>query len=221
MTTDLFAAFLIGIAGSVHCVSMCGGVMAGLTYAIPKDRNPSLYLAGYNVGRISSYTIAGSLTGAFGNLVTSSVEQGIGWLNLLSGIFLLLLAGYIGNWWLFLRNLESIGASLFKRIQPYSKSLIPFPTAFHALPYGIIWGWLPCGLVYSTLSWSLASGSAMKGGLLMLCFGLGTLPSLLAVSASSKEIVNIFKSPKTKQVVAISLLILGIYNISQALKVIL
>lgn len=195
---DWISALLIGLAGGVHCVGMCGGVVAAFSFAIPKNQPPSGFIWAYNLGRIGSYTLAGALAGYLGALATHQGGIGLVWLKLLSAIMLILMALYLANIWKALSYLEQAGSVLWKRIQPISKRFLPFKTPMHALPYGAIWGWLPCGLVYSTLSWSLASGSALNGALVMLCFGFGTLPTLIALGHTGQLIRQLFTKPGFK-----------------------
>lgn len=216
--TDLLAAFLIGVAGSVHCSAMCGGVIAGLNYAIPANRPLLPYAMCYNIGRIISYSLAGLLAGALGQVFSHQVGIGIVVLKLISGIMLILLGAYIGNWWRALAFIETSGAKLWRRISPLAKRFVPFKTPVHALPYGLIWGWLPCGLVYSTLAWSMASGQATHSAILMLSFGLGTLPATLLLAFSAKQILAVTQSPRTKQIIAIALLCYGVLTIAQSLS---
>ncbi|QJR79304.1 sulfite exporter TauE/SafE family protein [Alteromonas pelagimontana] len=200
--TDILSAFLIGLAGGVHCVGMCGGIATALRVVTPPNANPWPYTLSYNIGRISSYTAAGAITGAIGQISTSYLPIAGPVLAIFSSLMLLALACYLGQWWQGLRVVEKAGSRIWKRIQPISKRFLPFRTPLHALPYGMIWGWLPCGLVYSTLTWALASGSAADGALVMLCFGLGTLPTLLAASAGAKWLVSGFRNPVFRQMIA-------------------
>lgn len=217
MTIDLATAFLIGLAGSVHCVAMCGGVISGLTFAIPKQRPILPYALSYNVGRIASYTLAGALAGYLGSIFTHLTGDGIRWLNLISGLFLVALAGYISGWWKVLSHLEKWGAKFWQRLSPLGKRFIPFKSPVHAIPYGIIWGWLPCGLVYSAQTWSVAAGNSTNGALQMLFFGLGTLPSTLLVAFSANQVKAVLQKNQTKQLIALLILLFAIYSISHAL----
>ncbi|GAB3018099.1 sulfite exporter TauE/SafE family protein [Bowmanella dokdonensis] len=214
---SLGAAFLIGLAGSVHCVAMCGGIVGALSFSIPRQRAALPYMVSYHAGRLLSYSLAGALTGGLGAMFSHRVEQGIVWLNLLSGLFLLLLALYIGNWWRGLAWLEKLGAIVWKPLVPVSKHLLPFRHPLAALPYGIIWGWLPCGLVYSTLSWSLAAGSWHQGAGIMLLFGLGTLPALLSLGSFSHQLQSLLRHPATKRWIALLLAITGLVILGNAL----
>lgn len=202
----LLSAFLIGIAGSVHCVGMCGGIVGAFSFAIPKQQSDTLYLLAYNLGRISSYALAGAITGVLGAYFSSSSTYGLSVLNIISAIMLILLGLYIGGWWKVLTHLERAGSVLWQYVSPIGRRLIPFRSPFYAIPYGMIWGWLPCGLVYSTLSWSLASGSAYQGAMVMLCFGLGTLPAMLLLGTSASQIRPFLTKSYVRQTIALILL---------------
>lgn len=214
---DFLSAFLIGLAGSVHCVGMCGGIVGALNFAIPKQQGHFLYNLSYNCGRILSYSIAGSLVGLVGQIVSHNNQTGISLLHLISGIFLILLACYIGGWWQGLLRVEMVGKHLWKYISPLSKRFIPFRSPLSAFPYGMLWGWLPCGLVYSTLTWSLASGSAVIGAKIMFAFGLGTLPVMLLMALGFKQIQHVVTHPLFKQLIAVSLLSYGVLTIISTL----
>jgi sulfite exporter TauE/SafE len=213
---SLFAAFFIGIAGSVHCIGMCGGIVSAFAFAVPKGAQQWPYVLAYNIGRILSYTLAGGLTGMMGQLFAQKVGQGLVILQFVSAIFLFMLALYIAQWWRGLSHLEKLGGKLWRHIRPWSTRFLPFPTPLQAIPYGLIWGWLPCGLVYSTLTWSRASGAALNGAAIMLFFGLGTLPAMFAMAASVQSIKRWLSHPKTKKIVALSLILFSGYIVFQA-----
>ena len=84
----------------------------------------------------------------------------------------------------------------------------------------MIWGWLPCGLVYSTLTWALASGTAISGAVIMAGFGLGTLPALLAVRAGADWLSSGFRQPVVRQIIALSLLFYALLLLWRALSTI-
>ncbi len=195
MTTELtlLSAFIAGLVGSTHCVGMCGGIVGLLTMNLPDNVRQSFlrltpYLLTYNVGRIGSYTIAGLLVGFLG-------QQFAQWLPLenprsvamwVSGLFMIALGLYIGAWWQALTLLEKGGTYLWRKIEPFGRRFLPVKHPLQALGLGLVWGWLPCGLVYAILFFALASNSAWHGGLLMLAFGLGTLPMLLTMGATAQ-----------------------------------
>lgn len=181
-------AFAVGLMGGVHCVGMCGGIVGALSFASRSDNNTgsaalfSLLFA-YNSGRLISYTIAGGLMGALGWLVNiwTDIQFMQGLLQILAGVFMLMMGLYISGWWMGLLKLEKAGSVIWQKIQPFAQKLLPVKTPLHAVVLGLLWGWLPCGLVYSVLVWSVSAGSFQQGALLMLSFGLGTLPNLLAM----------------------------------------
>ncbi len=218
---NLISAFLIGIAGSVHCIGMCGGIAGAFTFAIPKNASVLPYIYSYNIGRILSYTAAGAVTGYLGSIFSSSLVLGLAILQSLSIVFLVLMALYISDIFKALSVLERAGNHLWKRIQPLSKKLIPFKSPVHAVYYGMIWGWLPCGLVYSALTWSLAANSALNGALFMLAFGAGTLPALIATSLGANSLIPLMQKKIVRISMAALLFIFAIsltFNLLQGIK---
>ncbi|BFT30369.1 sulfite exporter TauE/SafE family protein [Alteromonas sp. D210916BOD_24] len=215
---NYLSAFMIGLAGGVHCVGMCGGIVATLRMVSPKDKPALPYMLSYNIGRILSYTLAGGITGFIGQIAANYIPLASYMLSLISAVMLLLLACYLGQWWTGLTAIERIGSKLFSRLQPLAKTFLPFKSPLSALPYGFIWGWLPCGLVYSTLTWSLASGSAFQGAALMLSFGLGTLPTLLVAGAGAHWLIKSLQNNKVRQTIALIMAIYAIYLIFSAIR---
>ncbi|MEP2652125.1 MAG: sulfite exporter TauE/SafE family protein [Paraglaciecola sp.] len=215
---SFLSALVIGLAGGVHCVGMCGGIVGAFSYAIPKGGSTRLYSFTYNLGRIASYTIAGALTGWLGQIVSQQVDQGIVILQFMSSVFLVILALYIGGWWHGLTKVEAIGRQFWRLLQPWSKKILPFKGPLHALPYGAIWGWLPCGLVYSVLTWSLASGSALNGAQIMLGFGLGTLPIMLLMALGFEKSKAYLQHPLTKKFMGILLLFFALFQLYLTFK---
>lgn len=207
---NALSAFLLGLAGSLHCVGMCGGIVGTFSLIIPKTHAHLPYLVAYNLGRIISYCVAGAITGYLGSITTLNFAYGGQALQFISALFLLLMGLYLGNWWHGLTRLERMGHLLWKRIQPLSKRFIPFKHPGYAIPYGMLWGWLPCGLVYSALTWSLASGGAIKGMVLMLFFGLGTLPALISLGSSQNLIRKVLTNPHLKKIIALTLVVFSL-----------
>lgn len=220
-TLNFLSAFMIGLLGSGHCAVMCGGVSTMLCSAISPHKAPPAFIAAYNIGRLTSYSIAGALTGYLGYIASSSLDSGLGVLRLMSGIFLILIALYIGKWSSAIVRVEKLGKYLWRFIQPLAKHVMPVQSITKALGLGAIWGWLPCGLVYSALTWSLASGSAAQGALLMLGFGLGTLPAILFISVYSFYTKKILQNPVFNIVSALTLALYGFYTITIALRLLL
>lgn len=179
------AAFLVGLLGGVHCVGMCGGIVGTLTLGLPvgvRSQAPRLlpYQLAYNLGRISGYGVAGALLGGLGQAAFQALPLQRG-LYLIAALFMLLLGLYLAGWWPGFARLEALGTGLWRRVEPLGRRLLPIQSLGQAVGVGFVWAWIPCGLVYSVLLWALAAGSAVQGALLMLAFGLGTLPTLLGM----------------------------------------
>ncbi|MFK5969614.1 MAG: sulfite exporter TauE/SafE family protein [Candidatus Marithrix sp.] len=220
MLTELtiISAFLAGLLSTGHCIGMCGSIVGALTLTIPKNQSLWLYLFSYNLGRISSYTAAGLLFGFLGASVADQFSLHNYHFIILqfSGIFMIILGLYIGDWWKGLSALERIGAHVWCKLEPWGQSLIPVKKPWQAFSFGLIWGWLPCGLVYSILAFSLASGDIVQGGTLMLAFGLGTLPTTLALGATTKWIITFTNNSQVRKFTAILIIILGLIVVYEA-----
>jgi sulfite exporter TauE/SafE len=183
--TGYLAVFLVGLLGGTHCIGMCGGIVSALTLQVPGSptRWP-LHLA-YNLGRIATYAAAGGLMGAVGG-VALALDSGLPVqfvLYVLANLMLVALGLYLtGSTWA-LAFTERLGQVLWRRVQPITGRFLPARTVPQALTLGALWGFLPCGMVYSVLATALVAGSAARGAALMLAFGLGTLPNLLLAGA--------------------------------------
>lgn len=184
---SLISAFLVGLLGGGHCVGMCGGIVGAVTLSLPGQRPKISYLLAYNSGRITSYTLAGMLAGLIGasSFFLDHVLPIEKLLYALTSLMLVALGLYLAGFWQGVLVLERMGGVLWRRVQPLSKKLLPLHSTPQAFALGLVWGWLPCGLVYSVLVAALATGGAVQGGLLMLGFGLGTLPTLLTMGLAA------------------------------------
>ena len=220
--TSYIAAFLVGLLGGVHCVGMCGGIVGalclGLGKNIEKDFQQSAqqnfkktfpFLLSYNAGRISSYTLAGILMGGISwlgsHLITLySIQQT---LEIIAAGFMLALGLYIAGWWKGLASIERWGGKvIWKRLEPLGRRFMPVTSYRQAFSLGLVWGWLPCGLVYSVIIWTISTQSPLEGGLLMLSFGLGTLPNLLLMGVFASTLNQFIQQPWVRQVAGIMIM---------------
>ena len=193
---SLTAAFLVGLLGGGHCVGMCGGIVGAVTMTLPGSKPKFPFLLSYNLGRIGSYTLAGIMAGAVGasSFFLEHVLPVEKVLYALASLMLILLGLYLAGIWRVLTRLEALGGRLWQRLQPYSRRLLPVKTLPQSFLLGVLWGWLPCGLVYSVLVAAVASGSPWQGGLLMLAFGVGTLPTLLAMGMTAVRLKGLLQN---------------------------
>ena len=246
MSLDVFSAFIIGLLGSGHCLAMCGGITTMLTSAIDQQSNlpttkdsaqgdipvkviskhssssPQAFRLSlvffYHFGRIASYCLIGAIVGFTGSIAAKNIGLPIAGLRLVAALFLILLGLYIGQWLLWLNRIESLGKGLWGYLSPMAKHVIPVNNRKKALGLGALWGWLPCGLVYSTLTWSIASASWQNGALIMLAFGLGTLPALLTLASGFKFITQMLRSVIIRNLTAVLLIFYGSYSLFIALN---
>ncbi|MDD3519202.1 MAG: sulfite exporter TauE/SafE family protein [Chromatiales bacterium] len=212
------AAFAVGLLGGVHCAGMCGGIVGALSLGLPGRARANMlsslpFLLAYNGGRMASYVVAGAAAGGIGwfaaNLASVHHAQLV--LQTLAGLFMIALGLYLAGWWQGVARVERAGAQLWRRIEPFGRRLMPVTTPGRALRLGLIWGWLPCGLVYSVLIWALAAGGAVEGALLMLAFGLGTLPNLLAMGAFAARLAHFVRRPGVKATAGVLVMLYGCY----------
>ncbi|HDS0918159.1 TPA: sulfite exporter TauE/SafE family protein [Pseudomonas putida] len=209
----LGSALVLGLLGGGHCLGMCGGLMGALTLAIPPEqrgRRLRLLLA-YNLGRIFSYASAGLLLGLAGWAVASS-PAALG-LRVVAALLLIAMGLYLAGWWSGLTRIEALGRGLWRHIQPVASRLLPVSSLPRALLLGALWGWLPCGLVYSTLLWAASQGNAGYSAALMLAFGLGTWPVLLATGLAAERVNALLRRRSVRVAGGVLVMLFGIWTL--------
>ncbi|MDH2200431.1 sulfite exporter TauE/SafE family protein [Ectopseudomonas oleovorans] len=209
----LVSALVLGLLGGGHCLGMCGGLMGALTLAIPpeqRSRRLQLLLA-YNLGRILSYALAGLLLGLAGWVVAGSQAEVI--MRTLAALLLIAMGLYLAGWWSGLTRIEALGRGLWRHIQPLTRRFMPVTSIPKAVVLGSLWGWLPCGLVYSTLLWASSQGNAVNSALLMLAFGLGTWPVLLATGLAAERITTLLRKRGVRMAGGLLVILFGIWTL--------
>ncbi|MFT7490585.1 MAG: sulfite exporter TauE/SafE [Pseudohongiellaceae bacterium] len=210
---EFFTAVSIGLLGGAHCIGMCGGVIGALTMAVDaRDSKRRLTLiVAYNMGRISSYVLIAVLFFLLVDQLESYFALSI--MRNIAGLLLIAMGLYIANWWRGLVYLEKLGAHLWRWIQPLSKTLVPVRTIWHALLLGLLWGWLPCGLIYSALVYSATASNVGQAALIMFGFALGTLPTVLLGSFMAERFISLIKAKNVRVVMALLMIIFGVWTI--------
>lgn len=194
---------------------MCGGIVGalcgGLNTGALAGRARFPFLLAYNTGRISSYVLAGAMVGALGAGAGSFFDihnaHRIG--RVVGALFLAGFGLYLFGFPAVLAPLERAGEKIWRRIEPVGRRFLPPRHLGHALGLGLVWGWLPCGLVYSTLALAATAGSPAAGMRTMLAFGLGTLPMLLAMGVASEWIVRATRNVWIRRVSGMALIALA------------
>jgi uncharacterized protein len=212
------AAFAVGVLGGVHCLGMCGGIVGAISLSHAGSGAPVWpRLLAYNLGRMSSYVVAGALAGLLGALLLGALPQGQRVLELLAAVFLVLLGLYLGGWWPVLARLERLGGRAWRWIEPLGRRFLPVRRAGQAFAVGMVWGWLPCGLVYSVLVWALSAGSAANGALLMAAFALGTLPNLMLMGLFASRLARFVRNEQVRRGAGALLIAYGAWRLAGAL----
>ncbi|MBB5213275.1 sulfite exporter TauE/SafE family protein [Microbulbifer hydrolyticus] len=209
----LGAALAIGFFGSSHCIGMCGGISGALGLAVPGQKPAWPRLIGYSTGRVASYAVMGLLVGFLGAYLATDIAAGLAPLRVIAGLMLIAMALYLADWWRGLVWLERGGAVLWRGLQPLSRKLLPVNSTPQAIALGALWGWLPCGLVYSALAFALAQGSGPQAALAMLAFGLGTVPAVLATGAAAARLRTLVQKPGVRLGMALLVCVFGVWTL--------
>ncbi len=217
-------AFLAGALGGVHCIGMCGGVVGALVYGLPQAarRQASTllpFVLAYNLGRICTYTVGGAITGYLGFIAADWVSEYRSWffLRIAAALLMIGFGLYIAGWWMGLSRLERLGARLWRRIQPIGTRLFPIHRWRQALLLGILWGWLPCGLVYAVLVWSFAAGGWREGAMLMLSFGTGTMPLLVLLGFTAGRLTASLQRRAVRRIAGATVMVFGLWTLAATL----
>nr|WP_155993925.1 sulfite exporter TauE/SafE family protein [Candidatus Photodesmus katoptron] len=222
MDSHFLIAFLIGLLSAGHCIGMCSGIASFVSMHNDKPSNKFIPVY-YNLGRLCTYSLLGAIVGGTISSVANIINftNSLAYLRLAASFFLIALSLYLGRWWFGLLYIEKSGKTIWKYIIPLGKKILPLRTPIHAFPFGFIWGWLPCGLVYSTLTWSALSGGIVNGALVMFCFGSGTLPAMLLIPCGSNYIKRLQQSKFFQQLGAVIILFYGIYTGYQSIRMLI
>lgn len=189
LTTQVIAAFTLAALGGLHCAGMCGGFIGALQINRPRDVPAARLAAGYHAGRIASYSAAGALAGALGGALYAADVLPVQVALLVAGSAMLLAIGASllgrGAW---LKRIEPAGAWVWRFVAPLARRVYPPRSGRQALVAGLAWGWIPCGMVYAALPLALVVGGPWQGAVVMLAFGLGTLPNLVLVDFAASRL---------------------------------
>jgi len=217
--TSYLVAFIMGLFSSVHCVGMCGSIIGTLTLSLKPEIRATKkrlfpFVFNYNLGRIFSYTLAGLLAGVFGSILSQPFSHGEGHrvLQILSALIMTGAGLYIGGWLPGFAYIEKAGTKIWKLLEPFGRKIIPVTNLHQAFLFGMVWGWLPCGLVYTALALAITTNNIAQSGLTMLLFGLGTLPAVVGVGIVGGMISKLARTPNFKRVVGVLLLILALFS---------
>jgi len=210
----LSAALITGLLGSAHCFGMCGGIsgLFAVNAGVRSLKRQFPQALAYNAGRVATYAVLGVVVALLGKGAVGSIPKLAAPVRLASGILIILVGLQVAFGWRILSAVENAGARLWRRIAPAAKGLVPVETLVQALGLGLIWGLLPCGLVYSVLLIAASTAEPVHGGLVMIAFGLGTMPAMVATGVSASKLAR-FMSRK-RMGAGLLIVLLGIATIA-------
>lgn len=213
IVSSYITAFLLGLFSTVHCIAMCGSVIGALTLSLPAEVRESQrrmlpFVFNYNVGRILSYGMAGIIVGLLSTPLTQLNAHWV--LRILSVIVMIAMGLYLAGWFPKFARAERLGAPVWRLLQPIGQKLLPVKTYSQAFFLGMVWGWLPCGLVYAALAVAATAGDPVKGGLVMLAFGAGTLPAVMGAGLFTGMLASLARNKQLRQVAGILIILMAI-----------
>ncbi len=213
----LILAVSVGLFSAFHCLGMCGGIIGALSMSLPPQIQHNRwqlfpYVLTYNLGRLTSYALAGALMAGLGSGLFDNLSPRFGHLILqwIAALFMIGFGLYLAGWFPRFARLETLGRPLWRAIEPQAKRLLPVKTPLHALFFGLLWGWLPCGLVYTALIFSSTAGSATDGALFMTIFGIGTFPATLTAGMLTAWLARLTRQPAVRRLAGISIIVLAV-----------
>lgn len=217
--TSYLAAFIVGLFSSLHCVTMCGSIIGTLTLSLKPEirenkRRLVPFIINYNLGRIFSYTTGGLIAGFLGSIIILPFNHETGYraLQILSATIMAGAGLFLAGWFPGFAYIEKFGSILWKLLDPIGRKLLPVTKLYQAFVFGIIWGWLPCGLVYTALALATTTGNIVSSALTMLLFGIGTLPAIVSVGAMGGAVSKLVRMNRFRHAIGILLIILAILS---------
>lgn len=215
----LAAALAAGLFGSAHCLGMCAGIsglfalhasVAGLARQLP------MALA-YNGGRLVSYAALGFLVAIPGSGLVSYAPALAAPVRLLAAAVMILIGLQIAFEFRLLAGLERMGGMLWQGFAPLAKRLLPVTSMPRAVALGLLWGLLPCGLVYSALLLAATRGDAVEGASLMFVFGLGTTPAMVVTGLGAARVSQWMRRRAARVGAGLLIVVLGILTATMPL----
>lgn len=214
------AMLLLGLASGLHCVGMCGGIAGA--FALQRTLEPRRAIAArqlaFNGGRLSSYAALGAAAGALGSAaglagIALPLQTA---LYLLASLVLVLIGLHLAGLAHPLARIEALGAPLWRRLQPHAARRLSGAGMSNAFAAGLLWGLLPCGLVYGALAAAVFAGGPAHGALAMAAFGIGTLPWLLAAGVTAARLRTALRTPRVRIAAGLALLGMGTWGAARA-----
>ncbi|PAL16400.1 hypothetical protein B8W92_04235 [Moraxella osloensis] len=211
MTWALFlAAFSMGLFGSPHCLGMCGGIVTafGLSMQHVSESKKNGLILTYHVGRLISYSLLGLIASLVGVAIFQSIMSNSAPRIVLGAVLMLIGLAMLGL--PLFNHLEKVGMRFWQSLAPLRKKVFPIDSFGKALFAGLLWGFLPCGLVYGALMMAIAGNNIATGAALMFVFGLGTMPMLIATQKTVGMLQSSIKNFRLRQINGVIMMLSGL-----------
>ena len=211
MTWALFlAAFSMGLFGSPHCLGMCGGIVTafGLSMQHVSDSKKNGLILTYHLGRLISYALLGLIASLVGVAIFQSIMSNSAPRIVLGAVLVLIGLAMLGL--PLFNQLEKVGMRFWQSLAPLRKKVFPIDSFGKALFAGLLWGFLPCGLVYGALMMAIAGNNIATGAALMFVFGLGTMPMLIATQKTVGMLQSSIKNFRLRQINGVIMMLSGL-----------
>jgi uncharacterized protein len=215
LVTSMLAAFLVGLGGGAHCALMCGGISAAMVAGAAPGR-ATLHSVLSQLGRVLSYMLAGIVVAALsaGALSVLAAPFARGMVHVLLGLAWIVIALQLLGWIAKSHALARIGGGFWKLLQPLTRRIWPIRSPLRALAAGALWGWLPCGMSYAMLMVAAATADPLQAALVMLAFGIGTMPGTVLPALATARVQRIGLSPRFRRIVAVAMLVFGVFTVA-------
>ena len=211
----LSAALLAGLLGSAHCLGMCAGI-SGLFGVSAEVRSLSRQVPmaiAYNSGRVLTYALLGIIVATFGGALVEAKPTLARPILLITGAVIILIGLQVAFNWRLLNPIERMGAVLWQKLAPVAKYFVPVTNVPKAFGLGLLWGWLPCGLVYSVLLIAATSAQPLHGAATMIAFGVGTMPAMVMTGLGAAQLSSLMRRRGARLGLGLVIVALGILTI--------
>ena len=216
LAPSLSAALLAGLLGSAHCLGMCAGIsgLFGVSAAVRSLRRQLPMAIAYNTGRILTYALLGAIVASFGGALVGAKPTLARPILLITGSVIILIGLQVAFNWRLLDPLERMGAVLWRKLAPIARHFVPVTNLPRALGLGLLWGWLPCGLVYSVLLIAATSAAPVDGAMIMVAFGIGTMPAMIMTGLGAAQMSQLMRRRGTRLGFGLLIIVLGMLTIA-------
>ena len=211
----LSAALLAGLLGSAHCLGMCAGIsgLFAVNAEIGTLRRQLPMAVAYNTGRVLTYALLGAIVASFGGALVDAKPTLARPILLITGTVIILIGLQVAFNWRFLDPIERMGAVLWRKLAPVAKHFIPVTSLPRALGLGLLWGWLPCGLVYSVLLIAATTAKPTAGAAAMVAFGVGTMPAMVLTGVGAAQLSAFMRRRGARLGLGLVIVALGVLTI--------